>query len=300
MSRVYRYEEIQNLQYPTPEDFASELVSLRQGLSSLHEEGTISGALIWDSAVHGGAGPRSDFDIIVSTPDASPDANQKIREVTNVALVRSGIPTDVAQYTEQSLRDGSHGYFQESMLHWLGKLSQVAPENIIGKNPVDITIPRPGDILMRTDRTASSKRTFFARAQQHHSPYINMETTYEEVINLPHHLGRKVVGALIVRDIASESVMPSPKKSHVLKALDTLFGHDDPVITELSSMLTAEGDAYTAFVDEVKRDSITQQEYEQVLATSVKHVLPTAIDLTARVQTAYRSQVAAAIPGFQF
>jgi hypothetical protein len=290
MSRVYRFDDFQHLQSPTPEAFASELGNIRSELQDLHAGGHIEGAFIWGSAAHGEASPRSDFDLIIATPDISLDSLRPIQKMTDGVYKRSGIPTDATTYASSSLRDGSHGYFRENALVWLRRLSNYAPQNIIGKNPVDMITPVSTDLIQDMDRTFSGDREKLQKDYLKGGAHPNKEGALEHVLDLPHHVGRRCISTLIVSGYMDNDILPSPKRSHVTAALQETFGNIDPEITSLSSEINGDATLYTKFVETVMSGSVSvsRDEYDHIVTQTLRVNLPKAIVLVDKVHDVFK------------
>jgi predicted nucleotidyltransferase len=287
MSRVYRYDEIIHLPRPGIEDFARELDFARASLDAMHQSGDISGAFLYGSAITD-PNPRSDIDVMVSTPAITDNVMIGVRSMTRAIYNRSGIPVDVACFTENDLRCGHHNYYREHLLTWFEQLGARHPENIVGRHPAEITQPLSEDLFAGINTVLGDfLHTYQATFMQGHDP--NPEATLETILNLPHKAGREAIGALLVRGRIPADSLNSTRKFSIAAAVEKVFGPGDPAIIDLYATVADRSSEYTAFVDFVHQGGADREAYEKYVRDMIESSLPNAILLAAKMQRAFQS-----------
>lgn len=287
MSRVYRYDEIVHLPQPGIEDFARELGFARTSLDAMHQAGDISGAFLYGSAM-ADPNPRSDIDVMISTPVMTDEVMLGIRGMTQAIYNRSGIPVDVACFTENDLGNGNHNFYREHLLTWFKQLGTQHPENIVGRHPAEITQPLDEDLLASINTMLNATiHTYRATFMQGRDP--NPEATLETILNLPHKAGRETIGALLVRGRIPADSLNSTRKLSIAAAVEKIFGPEDPAIVDLCAAIARQSSEYTAFVDFVHQGGADRTTYENYVRDMIEDSLPKAILLAGKIQHAFQS-----------
>lgn len=288
MTRICRYE---NLTFPEPEAFGHELDFVRGTLSDLHDENVISGAFIYGSATSkGDANPCSDIDLLVTSPTPTTDLGVNLREMTTTVHERSGIPVDVTYFTEAQLVTGAHGFYRRNLAYWLRLQAKQRPENVIGRDPTEHIKPLEEDLLTSIDVELGQLSHYFEMSYMKGSGVDN-EELLEKILNYPHKAGRECISALFMEGIIPPEVVKDARKKDVGAMIEQVFGTIDPTLMELYKDISSDLNRYTEFASSVRTLGISKDEYEQALAATTADNLSKAVELSKRMQIAFRNLV---------
>lgn len=133
MSRIFTFEEIEQKQVPTVDDFGHVLNALREQLPTLPN---FIGAVIFGSALSGNFRRTSDIDVFVAFDDPGLRLSQETKQALNqlTSLARDHyVPIDWLPNTREQLQQGLHTIRAGGLDHisW-----GAAHGGLIGTNPV--------------------------------------------------------------------------------------------------------------------------------------------------------------------
>lgn len=278
MGKIFLFDEIQKGLVPKPDNFVVAKSQAFDGLQQLVTKGEVVGAMAFGSVAKGSPSERSDFDLLVITPqepqsEGLGDVIDAVFRNTNVAIEPIVIPEHLAS-------KGMHTIDESFFLH----LSEIFSDgNIVGQNPTGILTPFDLPLVKVHEQYLAQKlrrlrEGMFTRSE------VDRQRVLQRALEAPSNTGRRTLQALHKLG-AIDEVLVDDGKPQVTELFRKTF-EGTPLLNGFNALLQQDA-AYTHLLREGLAGSLTQAEYDRELTNLTNTAIPTALKWGCEIATLY-------------
>lgn len=278
MGKIFTFDEIKNGLVPNPDKFAAAKTQTIDCLRQLVTRGEVVGAIVFGSVAKGSPSERSDFDLLVITPQEP--VNNHISEImisvfndTNVAIEPIIIPEGLA-------RRGMHTIDESFAIH----IKQIPTEtNLVGIHPSEVLVPFELPLVRVHEQYLAQKlrrlrEGMFARSE------VDRQRVLQRALEAPVNTGRRTLQALH-RLGATNKTLFDDGKPHVIDLFREVFGNT-PLVDDFNLILQQDA-RYTQLLKDTLNGNVGRDEYDRERNNLTDNAIPTALRWGSEIAIVY-------------
>lgn len=268
MGQVYPYSPITRGEVPQTQDFLTAKSMVLYALEKEVERGAVYGAKVFGSVAKGTPSRRSDFDLLIITPDYPPlcyfeDILKRIRHDTNVRIEPQLVQQTLAKLGFHSIDSTFHAHIQ-------GIPSE---GNVVGNDP--LTVLRP------SDKTVLQVQKDYLIEKLRKLPGGVFTDSIEDELRVlqrsleaPINVGRRVLQVLTPD--GDPSILPNDDKSTVAQVFREVY-QDTPLQPNFDFLLQQDA-VYTELLEDALRGQVSEAEYNAQVDDMKRACIPAAYE----------------------
>lgn len=278
MGKIFTFDEIENGLVPNPDKFATAKIQVIDSLRQLVTTGEVVGAIVFGSVAKGSPSERSDFDLLVITPQEP--VNNHISEIMSAVFNDTNVAIEPIIIPEGLARRGMHTIDESFAIH----IKQIPTEtNLVGKNPSEVLVPFNLPLLKVHEQYLAQKlrrlrEGMFTRSK------VDRQRVLQRALEAPVNTGRRTLQALH-RLGATEMTLLDDGKPYVINLFREVFGNT-PLVDDFNLILQQDA-RYTQLLKDTLNGNVGRDEYDRELNNLSNKAIPTALRWGNEIATVY-------------